>query len=62
MAHVLEAIEESPERFPVIRGRTRRALVHRYPYGVFYIVENDLIAVTACLHGRRDPRCWQRRS
>ena len=59
VACVLEAIEANPEGFPVIRGRTRRGLVRRFPYGIFYIVESDLIAVTACMHGRRDPERWQ---
>jgi plasmid stabilization system protein ParE len=61
VALVLESIEANPQQFPVLRGRTRRALVHRFPFGVFYVVEPDLIAVTACLHGRRDPRRWQSR-
>jgi plasmid stabilization system protein ParE len=59
VAFVLEAIEASPERFPVIRAKTHRALVRRFPYGIFYIIESDLIAVIACMHGRRDPQRWQ---
>lgn len=42
-----------------IRGKTRRGLVRRFPFGIFYIIEPDLIAVTACMHGRRDPQRWQ---
>jgi plasmid stabilization system protein ParE len=44
-----------------VRGRTRRALVHRFPYAVFSILDPDLIAVSAVMHGRRDPRRWQTR-
>ena len=61
VAHVLEAIEHRPEQFPVVQGQTRRALVRRFPFGVFYIVGPDLIGVTACMHSRRDPRRWQSR-
>ena len=61
VAHVLETIEAKPEHYPVLRGRTRRALVRRLPFGVFYIVDPDLVAVTACMHARRDPRRWQSR-
>jgi toxin ParE1/3/4 len=61
VARVLETLERRPEQFPVVQGRTRRALVRRFPFGVFYIVDPDLIAVTACMHSRRDPRRWQRR-
>ena len=61
VALLLESIEESAEQYPVVYGRTRRALVRRFPFGVFYIVEPDLVAVTACIHCRRDPRRWQLR-
>ncbi|HWP36682.1 MAG TPA: type II toxin-antitoxin system RelE/ParE family toxin [Gemmatimonadales bacterium] len=62
VAHTLALIEEAPERYPVLRGSTRRALVRRFPYAVFYIVDPELIAVTAVMHGRRDPRRWQSRA
>lgn len=61
VAHVFATIEANPEQFPVIRGRTRRGLVRRFPYGIFYIIDPDLVAVTACMHGRRDPQRWQTR-
>lgn len=40
----------------------RRSLVHRFPYGVFYKVTSDHIAVIAVYHLRRDPRGWQSRA
>jgi plasmid stabilization system protein ParE len=61
VALVFERIEENPGAYPVIRGTTRRGLVRRFPYSVFYVVDPDLIAVTAVMHGRRDPRRWQKR-
>ncbi len=62
VAHTLSAIEEAPERYPILRGATRRTLVRRFPYAVFYILDPELIAVTAVMHGRRDPRRWQERA
>lgn len=61
IALVLERIEENPLAYPIIRGATRRVLVRRFPYSVFYVADPDLIAVTAVLHGRRDPQRWQER-
>ena|ERR671922_190828 len=61
VALVLERIEQMPAAHAIIRGQTRRALVHRFPYGVFYVLDPDAIAVTAVMHGRRDPRRWQER-
>jgi plasmid stabilization system protein ParE len=50
-----------PGAHPIIRGQTRRALVRRFPYAVFYVLDPDVVAVTAVMHGRRDPRRWQER-
>lgn len=61
VALVLEHIDENPVAYPIIRGTTRRALVRRFPYAVFYLVDPDVVAVTAVMHGRRDPRQWQER-
>ncbi len=61
VAVVLESIERSPAAYAVVRGETRRALVRRFPYAVFYVNDPDVVAVTAVMHGRRDPRRWQER-
>jgi plasmid stabilization system protein ParE len=52
----------NPELFPVVHRQTRRALLRRFPYGLYYRIVNDQIVVVACMHGRRDPRQWQSRS
>ncbi len=54
-------VRENPELYAEIHGRIRRALVHRFPYGVFYLVEPDRIVVLAVFHGRRAPKVWQHR-
>ena len=58
LAEVFSSLEAYPEAHALIRGETRRAVVHRFPYSVFYIVDPDSIVVTAVLHFRRDPRAW----
>jgi plasmid stabilization system protein ParE len=58
----LAAIERSPGQFPVARGEVRRALVRRFPYGVYSIPETERTVVVAVLHGRRDPQVWQLRA
>ncbi len=40
---------------------TRRALLRRFPYAVYYVIGNDVIVVLAVLHASRDPAEWQRR-
>jgi len=59
---VAHSILENPRLYPVIWRGTRRALLHRFPYGVFYREKGDDIVVLAFFHGSRDPRIWRRRS
>ena len=51
-------ISESPRAFPKVAGRTRRALLLRFPYLLFYVLESDRILVTGVFHGRRSPGVW----
>lgn len=62
VSEVKESLLANPERFPVVHRETRRALLHRFPYGLYYRIVNDQIVVVACMHARRDPRRWQSRS
>ncbi|HEY6073966.1 MAG TPA: type II toxin-antitoxin system RelE/ParE family toxin [Anaerolineales bacterium] len=59
----LEQVAAQPEAFAVIQRATRRALIpHRFPYGLFYRIYGETIVVVACMHAKRHPRRWQRRS
>jgi toxin ParE1/3/4 len=58
----LAEIAAMPERYPVVRGEARRALLRRFPYGVYFVVTPGLVSVIACMHARRDPRRWQERT
>ena len=57
----VEALTEHPLRFPLVYRNMRRAGVRRFPYGLFFEVQDSRIVVIACFHGRRDPTRWQAR-
>jgi plasmid stabilization system protein ParE len=58
---MIDAVAEHPLQFPVVyRGRLR-AGVRRFPYGIFFEVQEQRIVVIACFHGRRNPKLWQAR-
>ncbi len=59
---VLERVQRAPLQFPIVHKTVRRALLHRFPYGIFFILENQLISVLAITHLRRDPSVWQSRT
>lgn len=54
-------VEEAPELYPVIQPRLRRALLSRFPYGLYFTLTTEKIVVVACTHHRRHPRRWQSR-
>ena len=57
----LSSVERDPERYPQHYKRARRALLRRFPYALFYVIESDLVEVIGCLHTRRHPRRWRSR-
>lgn len=58
---VLGAIRSNPARFTVVHRHFRRALLHRFPYGIVFAVTDETVQVVACLHARRDPGTWRDR-
>jgi len=54
-------IAENPLQYQVLHRETRRAIVHRFPYGVFYRIEASNIVVFSVSHLHRDPASWRTR-
>ena len=44
-----------------VRGVFRRALVHRFPYAIYYLHVGERVAIYAVLHQHRSPTAWQSR-
>jgi len=57
----IDAIAGNPLQFPVVYRGRRRAGVRRFPYGIFFEVQEQRIVVIACFHGRRNPSRWRSR-
>jgi toxin ParE1/3/4 len=56
-----DLIASFPLSCPLVHGRIRRVLLRRFPYGVYFRIEDERIVIVACYHGRRDPRGWKNR-
>lgn len=57
-----DSIRTRPLTFPVIFGtEVRRATVHKFPYSVFFTVEENRIFVIAIFHDSRNPIIWRGR-
>ena len=59
---LLDRLRVSPLQFPLISTDVRRALLHTFPYAVYFRVTEDAVVVLAVLHLRRDARVWRVRS
>ncbi len=55
-------ILSSPMQFPVVyRSEIRRLGLDRFPYSIFFTIEQSYVVVLAVFHWRRDPAIWQGR-
>jgi len=57
----IQVITDQPALFPIVHRRIHRALIHKFPFGIYYRIEKDTIVVVAVMHGHRNPRQWQSR-
>jgi plasmid stabilization system protein ParE len=59
----VERIGGGPRQFPVVYKNVRRALLRRFPYALFFVIDDeDTLLVIACFHASRDPAHWQKRA
>ena len=57
----LDRIRHFPEAYPIVEEDVRRVLTRRFPYGLFYFLDEESIVVIAVLNNSRDPGEWQSR-
>ena len=55
----LVKIKRNPLTFQESFNFVRRALVRRFPFGVFFVIEDHKITVTAIIHLARHPKTWK---
>lgn len=60
--HLTERMSANPRQFPVVFKDVRRALLRRFPYSLFFVIEGETLLVIACFHASRDPAQWQKRT
>jgi len=58
----LFAIQRHPTSYPKVHQEIRRALLKRFPYGVFYLKNNRRITIIAVFHVKRNPQKWRERA
>jgi plasmid stabilization system protein ParE len=56
------SIARDPEIHAKQYREIRRALVRKFPFGVFYLVHEGTIQILAVVHVKRHPSRWKNRS
>lgn len=51
-------IKLNPNAWAVFSKRTRRCLVHKFPYGIIYQIRENEILIIAIAHQHREPDYW----
>jgi plasmid stabilization system protein ParE len=54
-------LRRNPFTYQKVMMETRRVLLRRFPYSVFYEVHDDDVVILACFHTGRNPEAWQER-
>lgn len=57
-----KALSANPLAAPLVKEGVRRRLLKRFPFGILYAIEPDVILVLAVMHLRRKPGYWESRS
>ncbi|MDM8536878.1 type II toxin-antitoxin system RelE/ParE family toxin [Desulfobacterales bacterium HSG17] len=59
--NTFETISDNPYMYVAVHRNTHRALIHRFPFAVYYRIEEDSLVVVAVIHGSRHPKQWKDR-
>ncbi len=54
-------IVEAPTRYPVAEHRTRKFVLQRFPFNIFYRPGEGEIVIVAAAHQKRRPGYWSAR-
>ena len=57
----IQRIIEYPTAWTTISKNCRRCIVGRFPYGIIYSIEQDLILIVSIMNLHRHPDSWKNR-
>jgi len=57
----IKRIEQNPEQFPKYKPQIRKAIVDRFPFTIFFYIEDEVVNVFAIYHFSRNPKVIDRR-
>jgi plasmid stabilization system protein ParE len=57
----IQRIRQTPERYPAADAGTRRILLERFPFTIYYRVKSGTLTVVSLAHQKRRPGYWSSR-
>jgi len=54
-------LEQNPHQFPAVIGDIRRANFRRFPYSIFFELDQAAVFILAIFHQSRNPEEWKKR-
>ena len=58
LSAAVRRIGETPNRYPLASHGTRRVVLERFPFNIFYRVSASEVVVVALAHQKRRPGYW----
>ena len=60
----VEQIKANPRLWPLLNDEVRRCLIHRFPYGIIYSIDDvpSTVLILAVMHLHREPGYWSERA
>ena len=58
LSSAVRRIGEAPNRYPVALHETRRVVLERFPFNIFYRVGASEVVIVALAHQKRRPGYW----
>jgi plasmid stabilization system protein ParE len=55
VARTEQFLQNNPYLYAKVEGEIRRAVLKRFPYALFYTVDNETVTVLSCFHQSREP-------
>jgi hypothetical protein len=59
-ANAIERVEANPLMFPLTEGDVRRAQLHRFPFGIFFTYNPEVVTVFCIVHLSRHASVWKK--
>lgn len=61
VSEALARVGRNPLAYPERYRESRRVLLRRFPYVVWYKIQGEDIVILACVHGKRNPHMVRKR-